>query len=74
MVAPVRLRAPVAIFGALWVTFQCTGVVSAGWHRPSDALAGLAVALGWAAFAVAMLALLRRVEPADTAEADEVSA
>ncbi|MGI9578273.1 MAG: phosphatase PAP2 family protein [Microthrixaceae bacterium] len=71
MVTPVRWRAHVAVVGALWVTFQCTGVVSAGWHRPSDALAGLAVALGWAAFAVLMLALLRRVERADTEGNDE---
>ena len=64
MLAPVRLRVPVAVVGALWVSFQCTGVVSAGWHRPSDALAGLAVALGWAAFAVFVLASLGRVERA----------
>ncbi len=51
------------VLAAVWVTFQCTGVVTAGWHRPSDTLAGYAVALAWMAAAVWVLAATGQVRP-----------
>jgi len=51
------------VLAAVWVTFQCTGVVTSGWHRPSDTLAGYAVALAWMAAAVWVLATAGQVRP-----------
>ena len=75
MVMPHRWRRVTAVGGALWVTLQATGVISAGWHRPSDALAGYALALGWASFAVWALARFDRVAPssAEVATAERTS-
>ena len=66
VVAPRRGRLPVAVAGALWVAFQGTGVVLTGWHRPSDVLAGYAVAVGWAAVAVWALCVADEVTTAET--------
>ncbi|MFM7062121.1 MAG: phosphatase PAP2 family protein [Actinomycetes bacterium] len=63
MVTPHRWRLPLAVGLSLWVSFQAAGVLAAGWHRPSDALSGFMLALGWASFAVWLLAFLGRVEP-----------
>ena len=51
------------VLAAVWVTFQCTGVVASGWHRPSDTLAGYAVSLAWMAAAVWVLAATGQVSP-----------
>lgn len=51
------------VLAAVWVAFQCTGVVTSGWHRPSDTLAGYAVALAWMASAVWVLAATGQVSP-----------
>ena len=51
------------VLAALWVTFQCTGVVTSGWHRPSDTLAGYAVAMAWMAASVWVLAATGQVGP-----------
>lgn len=61
MVTPHRWRTPTAVAAAIWVAFQGAGVVAAGWHRPSDALAGYAVALGWAAATLVVLDALGHV-------------
>jgi len=74
LVVPVRWRKVAGVVGALWITFQATGVVATGWHRPSDAVAGYAVSLGWAAFAVAALARLGRAERATEGDEDPRSA
>ncbi|MCP4436922.1 MAG: phosphatase PAP2 family protein [Actinomycetia bacterium] len=74
LVVPVRWRKVAGVVGALWITFQATGVVATGWHRPSDAVAGYAVSLGWAAFAVAALARLGRADRATEGDEDPRSA
>lgn len=66
IVVPHRWRRPVGAIAALWVTFQAAGVLAAGWHRPSDALGGYAIALAWAALAVWALARIGRVSPSVT--------
>lgn len=40
-----RLRALVQVIGTFFVAAVASGVVIAGWHRPSDALGGLALSL-----------------------------
>ncbi|MFM7068396.1 MAG: phosphatase PAP2 family protein [Actinomycetes bacterium] len=61
MLTPHRWRRIVAVGLSLAVTFQTAGVLAAGWHRPSDALSGYAIALGWASVAVWLLARMGRV-------------
>ena len=63
MVTPHRWRTPTAVLAGLWVAFQGTGVVAAAWHRPSDALAGYAVALAWASLALVALDAMGHVRP-----------
>ena len=41
-----RWRPAVALAGALWVSLVCSGTLAAGWHRPSDAVGGVALATG----------------------------
>jgi membrane-associated phospholipid phosphatase len=41
-----RWRPTVALAGAVWVSLVCSGTLAAGWHRPSDAVGGLALATG----------------------------
>jgi hypothetical protein len=43
------------------VVLQSVGVLASGWHRPSDALAGIAVAVSWMAAAVWVIARSGRV-------------
>lgn len=73
VVTPQRWRKPVGAVAALWVTFQAAGVLAAGWHRPSDAVAGYGVALFWAAFAVWVLARIGQAAP-ETTEVDSTGA
>ncbi|MFZ8910301.1 MAG: phosphatase PAP2 family protein [Candidatus Nanopelagicales bacterium] len=49
-----RYRTPVAGIGMLWVAAVTMATLAAGWHRPSDILGGVAVALAWMAAAAAM--------------------
>ena len=63
---PRRWRRLATVLVALWVAVQCVGVLASGWHRPSDALAGMAVAVIWMAAAVWVIARLGRVVPDDT--------
>lgn len=58
-----RWRRLAMVLAAAWVAFQCTGVVTSGWHRPSDTLAGYAVAMAWMAAAVWVLAATGQVSP-----------
>ena len=59
-----RLRALVQVLGTLFVAGVGTGVVIAGWHRPSDVLGGLALSLGVMSGAAALLTW-RRGHPID---------
>ena len=41
-----RWRPTLALAGAVWVSLVCSGTLAAGWHRPSDAVGGVALATG----------------------------
>lgn len=49
LVVPPALRAPLALLGAAATTLTGASTIVAGWHRPSDVVAALAVSLLWAA-------------------------
>ncbi len=49
LVTPRALRLPVVLPGALAVTVTGASTVVAGWHRPADIVAALAVCLVWTA-------------------------
>lgn len=53
LVAPRRWRGAVAVLGALYAAAVGVATLTAGWHRPSDAVAGFAVVTAWAAVAAA---------------------
>ena len=46
-------RPYVAIAGAAWASLIASGVLAAGWHRPSDAIAGICVATAGVSLAAA---------------------
>ncbi|WP_141553860.1 phosphatase PAP2 family protein [Gleimia coleocanis] len=48
VVAPQRVRVPVAIAGALLAASVAVSVVLLGWHRPSDVVSAILVVLLWA--------------------------
>lgn len=50
-----RWRVRIVLLGGIFAAAIAVGVLAAGWHRPSDALGGIALALGWQCFAVAWL-------------------
>ncbi|MET9019680.1 phosphatase PAP2 family protein [Actinopolymorpha sp. NPDC004070] len=60
MVVPARLRATVAVLGACYATLTGIATLSAGWHRPSDALAALLIVGAWASVVAAGLVLAQR--------------
>jgi membrane-associated phospholipid phosphatase len=51
-----RWRPLIGVLGILWAATITTGVVAAGWHRPSDAIGGIALATAWMSVAAAHLA------------------
>jgi membrane-associated phospholipid phosphatase len=53
LVVPRAARAVVAPAGAAYVAVVAVATVCAGWHRPSDAVAAVLVALAWGAVSVA---------------------
>lgn len=63
LVVPRGGRWVVALIGATALAVTGVGTVVAGWHRPSDVAAALAVSLGWGAVVLAGLTLWRRSEP-----------
>lgn len=63
LVVPPRLRGLVAVLGAGYAALTGVATLSAGWHRPSDAVAAMIVVGGWAAGAGLLLALTRRDDP-----------
>lgn len=48
LVLPARLRGIGAMLGAVFTAIAGVATLSAGWHRPSDAVAALLVVGGWA--------------------------
>jgi membrane-associated phospholipid phosphatase len=49
LVSPRALRLPMVVAGAFGVMVTGASTVVAGWHRPADIVAALAVCLGWTA-------------------------
>ncbi len=49
LVSPWALRLPVVVAGAFAVMLTGASTVVAGWHRPADVVAALAVCVGWTA-------------------------
>ena len=60
LVVPRGLRLPVVVAGAFAATVTGTSTVVAGWHRPADIVAALAVCLGWTAAGSLLVAGSRR--------------
>ncbi|MEU1811674.1 phosphatase PAP2 family protein [Micromonospora sp. WMMD1076] len=69
LVLPRKLRAAGAFLGAGYAAAAGVGTLSAGWHRPSDAVAAYLVVGAWAAAAGLVLLFFQReqavVEPGD---------
>jgi membrane-associated phospholipid phosphatase len=55
LVAPSVFRPAVALGGGFAVTLTGASTIVAGWHRPGDVIAALAVSLGWTSVVAAVL-------------------
>jgi membrane-associated phospholipid phosphatase len=55
LVVPASIRAVTALAGLAYAVLVGTGTVTAGWHRPSDAMGAFLVATAWAAAGAAGL-------------------
>jgi membrane-associated phospholipid phosphatase len=60
LVLPPRLRGVGAVIGSFYAAIVGIATLSAGWHRPSDAVAAFLVVGVWAALAGVLLRFLRR--------------
>lgn len=60
LVLPPRVRGAGAIIGAIYAAAIGVATLSAGWHRPSDAVGAILVVGVWAALAGILLRYLRR--------------
>jgi len=58
-VVPARARPWAAAFGALYTAATGVSTLVGGWHRPSDAVAGVLVVLAWSGLACALAASSR---------------
>lgn len=67
LVASARWRVPVAVLGAVYGGTTGVATMSAGWHRPSDAVAACLVVGAWIALVGAIAVMLRPVvvQPSD---------
>lgn len=63
LVLPARLNNFAAVIGTIYASLIGIASLSAGWHRPSDALAALLVVGVWAAGGGYVLVLAQRKEP-----------
>ncbi len=63
LVLPPRLSSLTALIGTAYVALTGLGTLSAGWHRPSDALAALLIVGAWAAGGGYVLVRGQRHEP-----------
>lgn len=59
LVAGTAIRPLISILGSFAITFTGASTLVAGWHRPSDVVAALAVSLGWGALVVLALVVRR---------------
>jgi membrane-associated phospholipid phosphatase len=55
LVVPARARGTTAVLAFAYAALVGMGVVTAGWHRPSDVIGAQLVVIGWSAFTVAGL-------------------
>jgi membrane-associated phospholipid phosphatase len=62
LVLPPRVRAAAAVAAAIYTALAGVATMSAGWHRPSDAIAALLIVGAWTALAGVVLVLVRRRE------------
>jgi hypothetical protein len=60
LVLPATVRGLGALLGAGYAAVAGVATMSAGWHRPSDAIASLLIVGGWAAFAGLLLVAAQR--------------
>jgi membrane-associated phospholipid phosphatase len=60
LVLPARLRGVAAMIGAAYAALAGVATLSAGWHRPSDAVASMLIVGAWAATAGIVLVLTQR--------------
>lgn len=60
LVLPGRIRGAVAVLGAVFVSAAGIATLSAGWHRPSDAVAALLVVAAWACAASLFIIVTQR--------------
>jgi membrane-associated phospholipid phosphatase len=60
LVLPAKARATGALIAAAFAAFAGVATLSAGWHRPSDAVAALLVVGGWAAAASLFIVVVQR--------------
>ena len=60
LVLPPRARGIAGLIGACYTALAGVATLSAGWHRPSDAVAAMLVVGGWAAVAGMVLVAVRR--------------
>jgi membrane-associated phospholipid phosphatase len=58
MVLPAKLRPSAAVAGAVYASVTGIGTLLAGWHRPSDAVAGFLVVAVWASLVGVVTVLL----------------
>ncbi len=61
-VLPARVRGIGTVLGAAFAGLVGVATLSAGWHRPSDAVAAMLIVGGWACLAGLVLLFLRRPE------------
>ncbi|GAA4262456.1 hypothetical protein GCM10022255_099140 [Dactylosporangium darangshiense] len=60
MVVPAKARGAAALIGAVFAALAGVATLSAGWHRPSDAVAALLIVGTWAAVAGLFIVLAQR--------------
>ncbi|GAA2343325.1 hypothetical protein GCM10010170_028070 [Dactylosporangium salmoneum] len=60
LVVPAKARGAAALLGALFASLAGVATLSAGWHRPSDAVAALLVVGAWAAAAGLFIIVAQR--------------
>jgi hypothetical protein len=63
LVAPRPLRLPVVVAGALAATVTGASTIVAGWHRPADIVAALAVCVAWTAIGSMIVGGTHRAAP-----------
>ena len=74
LVLPVRVRGVAGVAGAAYAALAGVATMSAGWHRPSDAIAALLVVGGWAALGGLVLLIGQRANDVEPVHARRTNA